>query len=1251
MNRSRLVGRLAVLVALGALLLTPPGALELAGASAAHAAAPSPHGPVSAAPAPHAPRPATITCTRFYPVYGPIGNGTPYLFPITPSMYSQTPCTIAHDEAHVTFSSSQPGSGERFRVPVYVPVQGNPGQGTTMYDFYVGLVVSGDPNSVDNQSYAAVVFTESGTTSITWEATLSVLANENASKISNPNCGAGLNYTWQDQYWCENEMVGGGSGVTLLPRIPGGTFLNLTFVGAKGSGQGLGVYLNASLPNGSANASQSANFTLSRANTGSYTFDPTYASSCPDSCSLNWSFPFGEGAGFVLCPIGTSAFASCDSYNQSSFTGDPPIEIGSPEYYTGGRYSGDFATVAFDSFSGVCNGQMDTAGCPNFNVGGGTGYYPYFTYVGNALAFGSPIASSTEDFGGSTQYLSTGFQQDFTPFFLDRLENDSRAGFVAPGVPVNVSVRLQDLGNVSSATLTYTLPGAGPVREPMNLTSGNVHAGIYNATIPGTGANGLISFNASATNGAGVTLSSNVATVQRGPLPTFSLDVATVPSGCGYLDINGSTVLGGGSLALLPGDYAVVAHPCYPYNATPTSLQGTPGVLVLGSGTDLRVSANGSVTATWLYVRPNDAIRIATNPSSCGTVTVNGVSYTNGGTASLPDWGNYSLANGPCAMHSFAGYTVSNETNVSVLDGQVTPRGNGTLTAQFVLSVNAVSVIFHADPDTTGTGALCGGIRFQGAGYTDGESVNVLPGSYAIAPWECPHYGFRNWSTTGGASIAGGTLNVTTGGSVRAYSYHLTELSLESYPAGCGGVTFDGTTYADGTVLVLANNSTHVAYPVACAGHYFTGWFTTYGVAASGNVIMVNWSGTLEAVYQKGVPSLFVGFLTNPPTCGWIEFEGQTYVNSNFTHVSPGTVASISATACAGYGFVLWQTTGGIAVVGNTAFLNSSGSIEAVFHPLAPLTVETNPLTCGAVLVAGGRYTGETTVELAQQASYPIVAEPCAGMGLASWTNSSGAVVEGTTLYLAGPAILIANFLALRYAVTVTVTPAACGSVRVNGGPVASGEVLELAAGSYPLSATACAGSSLLQWTSEGNVSVQGSTLTVTGAGAVGAVFGAVPPSVALSLPASSYAGDSVVFAATVAVPVPPYRYSFSWTFGDGSPTVVTGANFTSHAYSQPGVYRVKVQVLDPLNRTANGTGTITIVAKSGLSTFGTVLPGVAVGAIALAAVAVALLVATRRRRGTPAYESPPAPAASPGETRESLDGPSAPPLEDAGEP
>jgi hypothetical protein len=1191
-----------------------------------HAATPARTHPEAATPSSQAAGPHTLPanlCRENNPQYtidyDTNGNG---FAPPLPSNYPgvQYPCTLAdpttclgcygfHDEVHSTFSSNAPGSGSRVTFPITLPVDHNitiagstyPGLATVIQDYSIGIIATGDVLSVYNQTFVQVYFVPNESAGNGYDIVLSAWSLH--INLAGPASCNVMWLTWNDTYACEWEDMGGGKGLLLATTVPGGEPINVTFLGSASGDSPMNVYVNDS------SDSLAREVTLDNSTTGVGNLHPAFNASCLDYCVLNWSTPpftFGMGFGADLC------YGACDSYSENYTNMTLQPAVGAPLFYSDGKYQGQYPVLGMSSDSGACSGQPNVIICPPLAV---DQEYLQFSFNGSALNFGTWRPWDTENWGGAQrEFPISGAMNDSLPFWVDRLGDNSRDGFVASSTSINVTARAQVLGTVQNVFLNYTLPDGTTGNVSMVRVNGTGSSGYYNGTIPATGGDGTITYRLYSFDVAGTMVTSPEArqaphAVLRGPLPTFEVKVEINIPGCGEVWINGTPYLSGATASLEPGYYPVHAQLCYPYVFQQWS--ATRG-LVVGSGPvgTLAVSANGTLEGYWQYVRPHDSVTLNFDPVGCGTTLLNGTAYSQAQTVYLLNWWNFTLNQTPCGLHSFAGWTVSNGSALRVMGYTLTVVGNGTLTANYILSAGAVTVLFHTLPGS------CNGILFRGAGVVDNETLGLASGiPYPIAQDPCAHYGFRQFNTTAGLTISGGTLTAMQAGIVTEVDYELTEVAVSTLPSWCGGIVWNGTFYAGGVLLNLTNNSGYSLYPSPCTGYYFTGFFATGGISILGNRAIVNGSGTLQANYQKGTPSAWVGFLTSPPGCGYIVFNGFNYVNSNWTNASPLTQYTVSAVACPGWGFVGWRTTGGITILGDIAYVNSSGSIEAIFHPVVQLLIYTTPASCGAVVLAGVSYANGASVQVPIQSTLTLSATPCPGYRFSAWHNTSTAFLYTGSVVFIGPSILTAVFVPLKYSVGFLVQPANCGGITFNGIEYFNGSVILALGGAYQVGSVVCAGNMFLGWNVSGAVHLNGSTLLINGTGTVEVRFGPVPPTLTAAAPASSFTNALIQFSATVGVVLTgPQLYNYTWSFGDGS-SVTTPVNFTSHSYSAPGTYTVHVTVVDPYGRRAEANVTVLVTVPSLSSSSFTLLDGAVVGLVIVVIAAVTLLA--RRRPPT----------------------------------
>jgi hypothetical protein len=1138
-----------------------------------------------------------------YPTWATVGG----LDPPAPGFAQQTPCQLnygGHDEVHGTVSSSLANSGDRVVFPIHLPKIGTPGVPTLFDDLFVGTVVTGDNISIGNQSYAELLFRPVAELSgiVNYTPVIAVWSVHSFGTAG--SCGTGLNFTWAGNYSCELDEDG-ADGFTLARDVSGGDFVNVTFLGTPKGSTGLTIYLNDSTHNFKENQ------VLSAASTGTKTFSPAWSSACPDACKLNWSFPFGLGFGYDLC----DSPPTCTSFNNTTMVGSLPAVFLAPHFWNGSAYAGDYRYFAPQSDSGACSGAAGTIKC---TLDMQIGTYPYWTFNGSAMNFGPIWPWTRVSWGGASQELDAlGTANDSTAFFLQDVTNNSYAGYLAPGQSLTVTANAEDFGNVTTVLLNYTAPGGSLTSVAMTRVSGTVSDGVYNYTIAAPASNGKLTYRVYAENLAGAQLTSPAvqhapAEVTIGPIPKFNLWLNTTFSSCGGILLNGTVWPDLSNLSLRPGTYPVVGVGCYRYVFGGWERTGGAAIWPDAASSTLVLSASGSLLLLDQYVRPIDQLAVAMSPA-CGTITVNGTTYSGPTSFSVLDNESYSLSYSGCGGLSFAGWTVDNSA-IEINGSSVFVLGNGTITSNWIPSSGATTLLIYASP------SQAGGILFRGAGYLNNTQLNVTAGQpYPLHQEPFRGWGFRNWSATAGVIIGGGQITLNSPGSVTANYYRLTIVHIDVSPPAGGHLLFDSSSYFNGAAVNVTNNSIHSIFARANPGYVFLsfGGAPIGNLTVQGNTLVVNGSGTLTVNLEKGTGTAFVGFQTDPSGCGTVEFNGANYSNSQYAEVVPNIAVSIAPWPCNGYGFVKWLTSGGIVINGSTATVSPvGGSIKAEFHALAGVHVFTAPVGCGTVFVAGLPYTNGAIVNLPIFAWSLLSERPCSEFHFTGWVNSTGSTVNATSIYIVGPTLLTANFARNTYAVTVLVLPASCGSLRVGGNSVFNNTTLVLGAGSYPLRTSPCPTNELLGFNATGNVSVVNSTLVVSGAGSVSVNYGPVPPHITIVVPSSAYTQDSVLLSVVVAVPVAPYTYTYDWGFGDGG-GASTQANFTNHIYSTTGSYVVTVKVIDPYGRSVQAQGNISINTAPPASNTLPLAGFVVIGILAVLIV-TALALAVRRRKAPP---------------------------------
>ncbi|MEM0128732.1 MAG: PKD domain-containing protein [Thermoplasmata archaeon] len=1178
---------------------------------------------VSAVPGPRGFAP--VNCPIGYPSVTGLPGG---ILPLDPNFNLQTPCApYSVDEIHASFSSSVVGSAERWTVPMTLPSSSgsSPTGANIAYGFYVGEVVSGDRASAYNQSYLEVIATPApqplGPT--IWNVSVAVLSLVNSSIYGASGCpGSSQNLSWNNSYFCEIDDLSSGKPL-FLGGFTGGTPLNVTLAGTVGGRSGIAVWLNDSL----SGASDST--VLNATTTGTHTFEPAYASACADSCELDWGLSYGLGIGLSVCPA-VSGPTSCNTYDGTTWSELPPFAVGVPLFYQAGAYRGQYYYLSPSSASGMCNTAPPTgatvAPCNDEFTNGGDGSYPYFSLNGTGLNLGLSYPYTVSTLGGAgAQYSLTSGARDLIPMVPVRLSDSSDAGYVAPGGSVTVSGQWAAFGSVTGVAVNYSVDGGGFLSLTSSLVSGSPTDGVWNATIP-SGPNGTIVYYANGTDAAGATVSRGPFVLHRGPLPRFDLTLVEAPPTCGAIVWNGSAEANGTTVTTLPGTFPIAATGCPNYAFNGWTVAASSSVTVgspSASRTTVRVAGNATLTASWTYVRPVVTVTVLITPSACGYVSIGSTSYTNGSVVPLGYGLTYSLGETPsCTLTgNFAGWLIP-EGNLSIVGSSLIPYANSTLVARYVGASGTDRLTFQTAPSS------CGGVGFGQAAYANGVSLSVPSGTYPIYGAPCPNYGLLRFNATGGVVLNGnGTVSISGSGTLTEVNYRLTEITVVTSPGSCGGVTIAGGFYRNGAVYVAQNDSTYTVNASSCPGHFLNSLTASGGLTLVGSLLFVNGSGTLLAVSLPGTPSVFVGILTNPPGCGGVRFEGETYTDGAFLTLPPATSGTLTPVPCATYGFQGWYSTGGIGIAGNQVWFNGSGALVVTFAPLVTVLIATQPTTCGGIAIGSTSYTNGGAVTLVAGVSYPLEAEPCAHYGLVAFESSPYVALNGTTLTPTGPSTLTAVFAPLTYRIEVDSGGTGCGSIHVAGISLSSGAVA-LTAGTYGIGAVPCPGSFFAGWNVTGNVTVLSRAIDVEGNGSVLATFDLQPPLASLTGPSAGLVGEVLEFAATVPDPIAGSGYVYVWFFGDGT-TNTTATNTTVHAYASPGRYTVTVEVIDPDHRSVNATWTLDVSAVSVASVLPLITGGLLATGVALAAIA-AVLVVTRRPGRPPVRTGAPDPPSSP---------------------
>jgi len=429
-----------------------------------------------------------------------------------------------------------------------------------------------------------------------------------------------------------------------------------------------------------------------------------------------------------------------------------------------------------------------------------------------------------------------------------------------------------------------------------------------------------------------------------------------------------------------------------------------------------------------------------------------------------------------------------------------------------------------------------------------------------------PGYHFVNWTTTGNISEIADPNSNSTNVTVDADKTVTANFAINSYnltvsSTDGGNVTIPG----EGTWGPYTHGSSISLNAVADSGYRFVNW--------TGNVsTIVNVSANNTNIAMTGDYSIVANFIkqcnltTNSTSGGNVTTPGE----GTFGPYDNGTVVNITATADLYWYFVNW--TGDVADP-NSASTNVTMDADQI--------VTANFARVNYNLTVNITGQGNVTINGTTPASYPnittyangtkvnITATPSANYHFVNWTggvaNTSSA---STNVTVDANKTVTANF-ALAYNLTVNVTPAGKGDVKVNG----------TAPSDYPknytfingtnvtLEAKAASGYEFDEW--GGNISGDDNptNITINSNKTVTANFVANTSGNEGGDGGNTTSKPAADFTATPRSGVAPLEVAFtdrstntptswSWNFGDGETSTTKNP---LHTYTDAGNYTVKL--------------------------------------------------------------------------------------------
>ncbi|MCI4328328.1 MAG: hypothetical protein L3J86_01975, partial [Thermoplasmata archaeon] len=337
------------------------------------------------------------------------------------------------------------------------------------------------------------------------------------------------------------------------------------------------------------------------------------------------------------------------------------------------------------------------------------------------------------------------------------------------------------------------------------------------------------------------------------------------PSQGGRIQLAGHFYASGASVRLPVGAYPIVAVPNATYSFD------TWGALWSGTMTNFSRSSElliqgGTSTVDALF---NSSPVVTVVASTGGTVALRGAQVA--GAVTLPQVlnGNYPIAADPSPGFAFAGWTVVNSSNLSVL------RPGLAITNLTVSGSGSFFARFHAAPSTFSLtlDALGGSFRFATTTTVSARVTlsGVSAGNYTLVPVPTASAMFVDWSTLGPVSVSTQyaansvgeylpvfTLDVTGNGTVFGHFATRTyPVTFVDEPSSTGGVltvssgSGSQTLFGGGTGNFVAG-----AYSLSLSGGHISSvpsWTATSNLSMGGSTgtsvpIIISGSGTIYAL-------------------------------------------------------------------------------------------------------------------------------------------------------------------------------------------------------------------------------------------------------------------------------------------------------------------------------------------------------------------------------------------------------------------
>ncbi len=436
---------------------------------------------------------------------------------------------------------------------------------------------------------------------------------------------------------------------------------------------------------------------------------------------------------------------------------------------------------------------------------------------------------------------------------------------------------------------------------------------------------------------------------------------------------------------------------------------------------------------------------------------------------------------------------------------------NGTYTYSVGTPIRAAAGVRYVDGSPTGSFALTSAGLTQPVNFTQQFRLTtiVLPhGAGSIDPaggWfdasssvllgalANSSHAFHSWTGSGDGAYNGSSnpANITLYGPINetANFVNSTTFSVTLHASGLPTNTVWSATLngleesTPGSELLF--NVTNGSYTYVIETPIAGGVGTQYSGAPAAGTLLVSASDesvpvtfTTEYLLSTSVLPISSGAVS--PMTAW--FPALANVN-------------LSALPASGFAFASWSGVGSASYTGTAdpVSVTMGGPISETADFVAngrsyfEVTFGVTPVGSGSILFDGQTYSNAQPL-VVPGGAYALASVTQADWEFAQWEAGGGVSIGADVATITGSGWINASFVAVDH-VSISTDPASCGSISVAGNVYANGASLELAQGTYSVSANACASYTIDSVSGQGGVRVDQNQLTISGNGSIVATF------------------------------------------------------------------------------------------------------------------------------------------------------------------